>query len=98
MAGDSLFSFAEHLLFDNEEDRLTAMEYYEDANGGEYNLNKADEDCLLDDCPSSTFPPKLSECQPVDMSTQPDISVDKARADVFKQDKNEYKMIRNMIR
>ena len=65
-AADSLFSFGEQLLFDNEEDQSAAMNNYEIVNGEEYNLNQADGNCSLDDCSSSIFPPKTSEYQSTD--------------------------------
>ena len=52
---DRLFLFGEHFLFDNEEDQISAMDDYESANGGEYNLSQAESDCLLDDFLPSTF-------------------------------------------
>ena len=51
-----LMSFGEQLLFDNEEDWLAEIDKYKVANRGEYNLNQADDDCLLDDYSPSTFP------------------------------------------
>ena len=83
-AADSPFMFGEHMVFDSEEDRLAAMDDYEFTNRGDYMPNPPEDDHLFDDCASSTFPPKILEYHPVDISTQPGISVDKARSNIFK--------------
>lgn len=64
---------------------------------GDYNLNLDEDDHILDDGPLLNFPPKILEYQPVDMSTQPRASLEKALAGVFKQYKHKYKLVTNMV-
>ena len=52
---------------------------------GNYILDSALDDECLDDCKSSASPPKISEFEVADMSIQPQITMDKARNDVFLQ-------------
>ena len=52
---------------------------------------------LDDEEETNDFPPNLFEFEAADMSIQPQITIDKARSDIFQQYKNEYRLIRRMI-
>ena len=97
-AADSLFLSGKHLLFDNEEDCSAAIDDCEVTyQQGDYNLNPDEDDHIVDDGPILNFSPKNLKYQPVDMSTQPRASLDKAWAGVFKQYKHKYKLATNIV-
>ena len=81
----------------------TVAECYDFANKliGNYILDPDLEDDLCDvlddEEETSNFPPKISEFLATDMSIQPQITIDKARSDIFQQYRNEYRLIRRMI-
>ena len=82
----------------------TVAKCYDFANeliGGNYILDPDLEDDLCDvlddEEETSDFPPKISEFLAADMSIQPQITIDKARSDIFQQYKNEYRLVRQMI-
>ena len=52
---------------------------------------------LDDEEETNDFPPNLSEFEAADMSIQPQITIDKARSNIFQKYKNEYRLIRLMI-
>ena len=52
---------------------------------------------LDDEEETNDFPPNLSEFKAADVSIQPQVTIDKARVDIFQQYKNEYRLIRQMI-
>ena len=86
-------------LYNNEVDRLAAKADFGIANAkGNYIFEEEFDDTLLDACNKpSSFPPKISKFEAADMMIQPQITVDKARNDVFSQYKLEHKLIMRMI-
>ena len=72
-------------------------DYEFDNTQGDYINCNADMDDLFDDNDNSAFPPEVLDYQDMDMAKEPLITVDKARFNIFKQYKNEYKLTRGMI-
>ena len=72
-------------------------DYEFDNTQGDYINCNADMDDLFDDNDNSAFPPEVLDYQDMDMAKEPLITVDKTRFDIFKQYKNEYKLIWGVI-
>lgn len=89
----NLLNMGECLVFENEEDRAAAMDY--DVYGEDYDdYGPASDD--EEDRPGS-FPPKISDFEAADLTTTPDIFIDKARSDLHKQYKKEWNFIMEMV-